>query len=64
MGLGRIFSHDVRPSEVFTPSFSLATIGDALRRGRGQRRAVMREAATLAMNEVRRRRARRRLAAG
>jgi len=64
VGLGRIFNHDVRPSEVFTPSFSLATIGHALRRGRGQRRAIMREAAALAVNEVRRRRARQALAAG
>jgi menaquinone-9 beta-reductase len=63
VALGRIFNHDVRPSEVFTPRFSMATIGHALRHGRGQRRAIMREAATFAANEVRRRWARRRLAA-
>jgi hypothetical protein len=60
VGLGRIFNHDLRPSEVFTPRFSLATIGHALRNGRGQRRAILREAGTLAANEVRRRRASRR----
>jgi menaquinone-9 beta-reductase len=60
-GLGRIFNHDLRPSEVFTPRFSLATIGDALRHGRGQRRAIMREVGAFAANEVRRRRAARRL---
>jgi 2-polyprenyl-6-methoxyphenol hydroxylase-like FAD-dependent oxidoreductase len=60
VGLGRIFNHDLRPSEVFTPKFSLAAIGDALRHGRGQRRAILREAGTFAANEVRRRRASRR----
>jgi len=53
----RIFNHDLRPSQVFTPAFSLRTIARALRRGRGQRRAVMREVGTVAVNEVRRRRA-------
>jgi 2-polyprenyl-6-methoxyphenol hydroxylase-like FAD-dependent oxidoreductase len=52
-----VFNHDLRPSEVFTPAFSLATIAQALRRGRGQRRAIMREAGTVAVNEMRRRRA-------
>jgi hypothetical protein len=64
VALGRIFNHDLRPSEVFTPRFSLATIGYALRHGRGQRRAIMREAGTFAANEVRRRRAARRGLAG
>lgn len=59
VGLGRIFNHDLRPSELFTPRFSLATIGDALRHGRGQRREIVREAGTLAADEMRRRRARR-----
>ena len=62
-GLGHVFNHDLRPSEVFTPGFSLATIAYALREGRGQRRAIIREAGTAAANELRRRRARRRLAA-
>jgi menaquinone-9 beta-reductase len=53
----RIFNHDLRPSQVFTPAFSLKSIAQALRRGRGQRRAIMREAGTVARNEVRRRRA-------
>jgi 2-polyprenyl-6-methoxyphenol hydroxylase-like FAD-dependent oxidoreductase len=64
VGLGRIFNHDLRPSEVFTPGFSLATIGHALRHGRGQRRAIVREAGSLVANEVRRRRARRGLPSG
>ena len=54
----RIFNHELRPSQVFTPAFSLTTVAQALGRGRGQRRAVMREAATVARNEARRRRAR------
>jgi 2-polyprenyl-6-methoxyphenol hydroxylase-like FAD-dependent oxidoreductase len=54
----RIFNHDLRPSQVFTPAFSLRTIAQALRRGRGQRRAIMREAGTVALNQARRRRAR------
>jgi 2-polyprenyl-6-methoxyphenol hydroxylase-like FAD-dependent oxidoreductase len=53
----RIFNHDLRPSQVFTPAFSLTTLAQALRRGRGQRRAVMREAGTVMLNEARRRRA-------
>lgn len=58
----RIFNHDLRPSQVFTPAFSLTTMAQALRRGRGQRRAIMREAGTVALNEARRRRAARRSA--
>jgi 2-polyprenyl-6-methoxyphenol hydroxylase-like FAD-dependent oxidoreductase len=52
----RIFNHEVPPSQVFTPAFSLTTVGQALRRGRGQRRAILREAATVAVNQWRRRR--------
>ena len=58
----RIFNHDLRPSEVFTPAFSLTTLAQALRRGRGQRGAILREAGTAALNEARRRRAARRAA--
>lgn len=58
----RIFNHDLRPSQVFTPAFSLTTMAQALRRGRGQRRAIMREAGTVALNGARRRRASRRSA--
>jgi menaquinone-9 beta-reductase len=57
----RVFNHELRPSEVFTPGFSLRTIGRALRLRRGQRGAIMREAATVARDEARRRRALRRL---
>jgi menaquinone-9 beta-reductase len=53
----RIFNHDLRPSQVFTPAFSLRTMAQALRRGRGQRRAIVREAQTAALNQARRRRA-------
>jgi flavin-dependent dehydrogenase len=53
----RILNHDLSPSEVFTPTFSLKTIAQALRRGRGNRRAILREAGTVAVNQARRRRA-------
>jgi 2-polyprenyl-6-methoxyphenol hydroxylase-like FAD-dependent oxidoreductase len=55
----RIFNHDLRPSQVFTPRFSLTTIAQALRRGRGHRGAIVREAGEFAVEEMRRRRARR-----
>jgi 2-polyprenyl-6-methoxyphenol hydroxylase-like FAD-dependent oxidoreductase len=55
----RIFNHDLRPSQVFTPAFSLTTMAQALRRGRGQRRAILREARAVALNEARRRAAHR-----
>ena len=54
----RIFNHDLRPSQVFTPAFSLTTMAQALRRGRNRRRAIMREAGTTALNQARRRRRR------
>jgi menaquinone-9 beta-reductase len=56
----RIFNHDLRPSQVFTPAFSLTTMAQALWRGRGQRRAIMREAGSVALTQARRRRAARR----
>jgi 2-polyprenyl-6-methoxyphenol hydroxylase-like FAD-dependent oxidoreductase len=52
----RVFNHDLRPSELLTPAFSLKTIAQALRRGRGNRRAILREAGTVAINQARRRR--------
>ena len=55
--LVRIFNHDLRPSQVFTPAFSLRTMAKALRSGRGKRAAILREAGTVAVNQVRRRRA-------
>jgi 2-polyprenyl-6-methoxyphenol hydroxylase-like FAD-dependent oxidoreductase len=51
----RIFNHDLRPSQVFTPAFSLTTMAQALRRGRGQRRAILREAGAAALGQARRR---------
>jgi 2-polyprenyl-6-methoxyphenol hydroxylase-like FAD-dependent oxidoreductase len=52
----RVFNHELRPSQAFPPSFALRTLGQALRHGRGQRRAIIREATTVAVDEVRRRR--------
>jgi 2-polyprenyl-6-methoxyphenol hydroxylase-like FAD-dependent oxidoreductase len=52
----RVFNHELRPSEAFPPSFGLRTLGQALRQGRGKRRAILREAATVAVDEIRRRR--------
>lgn len=57
----RIFNHELRPSEVLTPWFSMKTMAQALRLRRGQRRAILREAGTVAVDETRRRRAGRRL---
>jgi 2-polyprenyl-6-methoxyphenol hydroxylase-like FAD-dependent oxidoreductase len=56
-GMTRILNHDLRPSEVFTPSFALATIAGAFRQGRGHRRAIAREMLSTATDEVRRWRA-------
>jgi 2-polyprenyl-6-methoxyphenol hydroxylase-like FAD-dependent oxidoreductase len=58
--LAKILNHDLRPSQVLTPMFSLTTLAQALRRGRGRRRAIVREAGKLALEEARRRRAARR----
>lgn len=57
----RVFNHELTPSQVFTPAFSLTTIALAVRRRRGRRKAVIREAREIAANEVRQRRARRTL---
>jgi 2-polyprenyl-6-methoxyphenol hydroxylase-like FAD-dependent oxidoreductase len=59
--VSRIFNHDRLPSEVFTPAFSLATAARALRRGRGQRRQVLREMRTVMRDDAQRRRAARML---
>jgi 2-polyprenyl-6-methoxyphenol hydroxylase-like FAD-dependent oxidoreductase len=56
----RVLNHDLRPSQAFTPSFSLTTMAQALRHGRGQRRAIMRDARTATVNELSRRRTARR----
>ena len=56
----RVFNHDLRPSQVFNTAVRLRTIARALRRGRGQRRAILLEARSAVADEVRRRRAARR----
>ena len=58
--LVRTFNHDLRPSELITPAFALTTVTQAMRHGRGRRRAIMRNARTATVNEFRRRRAGRR----
>jgi 2-polyprenyl-6-methoxyphenol hydroxylase-like FAD-dependent oxidoreductase len=50
----RILNHELRPSQVFTPGFFLATSGEALRRGRGERRAITREIFATAGTDLRR----------
>jgi 2-polyprenyl-6-methoxyphenol hydroxylase-like FAD-dependent oxidoreductase len=50
----RILNHELLPSEVFTPAFSLTTMAQALRHGQGHRQAIVGEAATTALDELRR----------
>ena len=50
----RVLNHELRPSEVFTPAFSVTTMAQALRHGRGHRPAIMREAGTTVVDELRR----------
>jgi hypothetical protein len=50
----RILNHELRPSEAFTPAFSMTTMAQALRHGRGHRRAIVSEARTAAVDELRR----------
>lgn len=57
----RVFNHELAPSQVYTPAFSLATVARAVRRKRGQRREILREAREIAGNDFRQRRARRKL---
>jgi 2-polyprenyl-6-methoxyphenol hydroxylase-like FAD-dependent oxidoreductase len=52
----RVLNHERRPSEVFTPAFSLTTMAQALRHGRGHRRTIVLEAGTTMVDELRRRR--------
>jgi len=56
-GMTRILNHDRRPSEVFTPSFALATAAGAFRSARGHRRTIAKELVTTAADELRRWRA-------
>jgi menaquinone-9 beta-reductase len=50
----RVLNHELRPSELFTPAFSLTTVAQALRHGRGHRRAIVLEAGTTVVEELRR----------
>jgi len=50
----RVLNHELRPSAAFTPAFSMTTMAQALRGGRGHRRAIMREARTAVADELRR----------
>jgi 2-polyprenyl-6-methoxyphenol hydroxylase-like FAD-dependent oxidoreductase/catechol 2,3-dioxygenase-like lactoylglutathione lyase family enzyme len=52
----RVLNHDLRPSKAFTPSFALTMLTQALRHGRGHRRAIMRDARTTVVDELRHRR--------
>ena len=54
-GLVHVLNHDLAPSKVFTPSLALAATSKALLTSPGQRRALLREARTLAANNWRRR---------
>ena len=51
----RVLNHDIPPSTVFTPALALAATGRALLTSPGQRRTLLREAQTLAVNNWRRR---------
>jgi menaquinone-9 beta-reductase len=55
--MARVLNHELRPSEVFTPTFALAASTQALRHGRGHRRAITQEMLETATDELRRRRA-------
>jgi len=50
----RVLNHELRPSEAFTTAFALTTMAQALHHGRGHRPAIMREAGTTAVDELRR----------
>ncbi len=53
--LMRVLSHDLPPSTVFTPALGLSVAGRALLRRPGQRRMLLREVQTVAVNNWRRR---------
>jgi 2-polyprenyl-6-methoxyphenol hydroxylase-like FAD-dependent oxidoreductase len=55
----RILNHDLPPSSLFTPTFTLSILAAALRDGRGHRLAVLAEARDLALEQLRRARLRR-----
>lgn len=50
----RLLSHELAPSQLFTPSLILSALGDALRNGRGRRLALVGETRRLAVEELRR----------
>lgn len=50
----RVLNHELRPSKAFTPAFSLNTLANALREGRGDRRPIMREAGMIVADGARR----------
>jgi 2-polyprenyl-6-methoxyphenol hydroxylase-like FAD-dependent oxidoreductase len=54
-GFLRVLGHDLPPSQLFTPATMLSILAEALRDGRGQRRALLAEARTLGVEELRRR---------
>jgi menaquinone-9 beta-reductase len=53
----RVLNHELRPSELFTPAFALATSAGALRHGRGHRREIVQEMVGTATDELQRWRA-------
>ena len=50
-----VLNHDIAPSKAFTPGLALGAAAKALLRSRGQRKVVLREARTIAANQLRRR---------
>lgn len=54
-GLLRVLSHELPPSKLFTPSLALVATTNALRRGRGKRKRILREAYELIADELRHR---------
>jgi menaquinone-9 beta-reductase len=56
----RVFNHDLRPSQLFTPWFSITTTARALRAATGERASILREARKAATDEIRRQRMARR----
>jgi len=53
--LVRVLNHEIPPSTVFSPGLALAAVGRALLKSPGDRRTLLREAHTLAVNGWRRR---------
>jgi 2-polyprenyl-6-methoxyphenol hydroxylase-like FAD-dependent oxidoreductase len=50
----RILAHDLPPSKLLSPSLALSLLGEALRDGPGRRQALLSEARTLVVDELRR----------